>query len=273
MAPNKNKAFWPSFWISFLPSLFWLLTLAPELVLCYIFQLQSPLFPLLTLALQILLWYPALQGRMDGIYRRTVGERSNPLRWFAAPRRYWQSLWLRLRLQLLFFLWGILCALPGGSCFLLSALFPAFSQGVLLTGGVLLLLFGAALLLLGVMPRYFLAGYLLCEGFPVKTACRASRELTRGRVGEILYLFFSFVPWWLSCLLVLPAFYVYPRWHMKKAALAHLLLCRAAFTYDPFSILSISPALKQTYQFCKHNRSLTVSGTIHECTFDKCFFH
>ncbi len=76
----------------------------------------------------------------------------------------------------------------------------------------------AALLLVGlivslsVIARWFVAKYLYVSGdsYGVLQAFALSRSYTKGRVGEILALFISCVPMWLSCVFVFPLLYAVP---------------------------------------------------------------
>ncbi|MBQ7548369.1 MAG: DUF975 family protein [Clostridia bacterium] len=91
----------------------------------------------------------------------------------------------------------------------------------LTAGGVLLTLNGLVFWFIGIQ-KFFLAPYLTAEepGLPAVTAVKRSKNLLEGHVGRLIGFKLSFIPWFLLCLLALPAFFVYPYYKQSCCVIA-----------------------------------------------------
>lgn len=75
------------------------------------------------------------------------------------------------------------------------------------------------------MQKYFLARYYVAnEQLGVWEALKKSRHASKGRRGEIMLFKLSFLPWFISCLLVLPSLYVVPYYKISSMLYARVLM-------------------------------------------------
>ena len=75
------------------------------------------------------------------------------------------------------------------------------------------------------MQKFFLARYYVTnENLGVWEALKKSRHATRGKRGEILLFRLSFLPWFLSCALVLPCLYVQPYYEISAMLFARVMI-------------------------------------------------
>lgn len=193
------------------------------------FLIDSPL------KLGITQWYYGLsEGRSDEVL--------NIFSFFSGWKSYFRALLLQVNI------WGRKLIL-GIFYFLLPALTGAASVWCLDFGdrylssdlsyvlGSMGLLFSLLLaLLLGVcyaiaVQRFFLAPYYVAnEDMGVWEALKKSRHASRDKRGEIFLFKLSWLPWFLSCLLVIPAIYAVPCYKMSAMLYARVLMeqhCRS----------------------------------------------
>ena len=75
------------------------------------------------------------------------------------------------------------------------------------------------------IQKYFLARYYVVnEGLGVWEAMKKSRHASKGRRGEIFLFQLSWIPWFISCLLVIPGLYVYPYYEISSMIYARVLM-------------------------------------------------
>lgn len=75
------------------------------------------------------------------------------------------------------------------------------------------------------MQKFFLARYYVTnENLGVWEALKKSRHATKGKRGEILLFRLSFLPWFLSCALVLPCLYVQPYYEISAMLFARVMI-------------------------------------------------
>ncbi len=93
----------------------------------------------------------------------------------------------------------------------------------LLFGGVLAILFA---IFYGIhIQKYFLAEYYVVnENCGAWSALKKSRHASRGKRGEIFLFRLSWLPWFLSCLLVVPCIYVLPYYNISAMLYARVLM-------------------------------------------------
>lgn len=145
--------------------------------------------------------------------------------------RYSRSLHWRFSLFLRRLMWSALCFLP-------AALITGYAQLVRQSGAgtpladitmMFCTLFGFILLFAGmlvselVMLRYFPASYLILNhpDEPVGKLFHESRLIMKGNIGDLFWVYIGFIGWFLSCLLLIPYFYVAPLFNTTKALTAH----------------------------------------------------
>ena len=75
------------------------------------------------------------------------------------------------------------------------------------------------------IQKFFLARYYVTnENLGVWEALKKSRHATKGKRGEILLFRLSFLPWFLSCALVLPCLYVQPYYEISAMLFARVMI-------------------------------------------------
>ena len=75
------------------------------------------------------------------------------------------------------------------------------------------------------MQKFFLARYYVTnENLGVWEALKKSRHATKGKRGEVLLFRLSFLPWFLSCALVLPCLYVQPYYEISAMLFARVMI-------------------------------------------------
>lgn len=125
---------------------------------------------------------------------------------------------------------GVLAA-----CFLPSSVCLGYSIGYLtgeegIRGDLVFPLTIAGIALAGVglivgvlvIVRWFVARYLYVggHGYGIQDCFRNSKRFMKNRIGDVVMLFVSCIPMWLSCIFVFPLFYVIPMTHTIFAAAA-----------------------------------------------------
>ncbi len=153
-----------------------------------------------------------------------------------SSRLYFKSLTLKIHLWGRRLLWALVffaipAAILGGSIWALTY-GPYYLRGdlAIILGSCGLLFGGALTLLFGIfyaihIQKYFLAEYYLVnEGCGVWTALKKSRHASRGKRGEIFLFRLGYLPWFLSCLLVVPCMYVLPYYNISAMLYARVLM-------------------------------------------------
>lgn len=184
---------------------------------------------------------PLTFGKRQWYYRLAGGNSDEVVTvfsFFASIRLLGKSIWHDIMLLARLLLWSIpFGAVPGGVCFFARLLLnsaDAPPQSLTRLGGILLLLVG---MLLGVLAfvfflivtnRYFLSAYLIVDRpeMSVREAFVTSVRYTKGCKTQIFMLMFSFLPWFLLSVLVLPLLYVVPYYNESLALYAKYLVER-----------------------------------------------
>ena len=189
------------------------------------------LFSFLSL-LSFLILSPLLQGANRWYYHLAE---SNPqpvngiFDFFVCFRYWWKSLWLSVNVTIRSLLWGVIFELPALAMYLLfrfartsaNAYAPLLLMSLLLSIGLSLL----GLVFLRIfLARYFLAKYLLSEDRTtgVREAIRASVHFMKGRWIELFVLDITLLPYYLSCIVLLPLLGVVPYVQTCKAIYAKI---------------------------------------------------
>ena len=133
------------------------------------------------------------------------------------PRHSAKACGVYLRLFLLKLALGAFFLFPGLTV-LLSVLYTVTSQGTeykalicLLSGASLLLIVGSVYYFVNVQ-RYMLTPTLIAENprMSFAEALKMSKSIMTGNCINAAFMKISFLPWFLSCILVFPLFYVWP---------------------------------------------------------------
>lgn len=149
--------------------------------------------------------------------------------WFR-PSRSFKALRFEAALFLVKAMWTTAFLLPSVSVFVCIVAL-AYSGGIELPLFITLSSGGAFLLVTGlifrfiVLQRYFIAPYLIASNprLGAFQAIRQSKNLTDGHLTEIISFKLSFIPWYISCLLIVPVFIFYPRYKQSCSVLAKTL--------------------------------------------------
>lgn len=181
----------------------------------------------LSLLLSAFLWSAFCSGSSAWFcFYKRKSRTKNVLFWFA-PKRAAKSF---VFYSILFFMklfWTILTLSPGVIT-IFSFVFLAYDAGLEfnlflcgISGGIILLLTGVAFRFV-IVQKYFLAKNIFVSD-PRITAAEAIRKSCEGMNGKLkkAALFkLSFAPWFLLCIGVLPAVYVWPYYRQSCALLA-----------------------------------------------------
>jgi uncharacterized membrane protein len=159
--------------------------------------------------------------------------------WFGSLRLYKKSVLIRINVFIRSFLWYLLiCGLPSAMIIIPQYIlnytdsFEQYSQqlsAVYLAG--LVLMVAGVVLWLFVITRYFLAVYIIVEDSSrgVNSAIRESVALTKGYRWEIIKFVLSFIPWFLSLVVIVTLFFVYPYFNESAAIFAkHIIYTQRA---------------------------------------------
>ena len=153
-----------------------------------------------------------------------------------SSRQYFRALSLQIHILGRMILWALLYfALPivvlGASLWVLDygpyymnldMCYVIGSMGLMFT--VLLTVFFGFFYVVA-MQKFFLARYYVTnENLGVWEALKKSRHATKGKRGEILLFRLSFLPWFLSCALVLPCLYVQPYYEISAMLFARVMI-------------------------------------------------
>ena len=181
---------------------------------------------------------PLKLGVTRWYYELTEGESPEILSIFNcfSSRQYFRALSLQIHILGRMLLWALLYfALPaavlGASIWALDygpyymnldMCYVIGSMGLLFA--VLLAIF-FGLFYAAAMQKYFLARYYVTnENLGVWEALKKSRHASKGKRGEILLFMLSFLPWFLSCVLVIPSLYVHPYYETGAMLYARVLM-------------------------------------------------
>lgn len=154
-------------------------------------------------------WYTGLTANKSNYKKRLYF-------WFK-PRNSFRAFKFRFILSTVRTLWAIVFFLPAGIV-LWSIYYLSGSGGlelylfISLAAGCVLLTVSGAVFYFITIQRYFLAEYLFSSNpklTPV-TAIRQSKNLLDGHIFEIVRFKLSFLPWFLSCIFIVPIFYFLP---------------------------------------------------------------
>lgn len=186
------------------------------------------------LGLGVTCWYWALvRGR-----EFSLGEMFH---FFGSGRGYLRAIGLHLQLLVRSFAWAVVfflipAAIWGSSVYLVNRTDGAVrGAGALLSLGMV---FGAVLFLLAavfylvLLSKYLLAFYLVCEdeSLSVRRAIKLSCAYTRGYRFSLFWYQLSFIGWFLLCVFVFPALFVYPYFNTALAMYASFLIEKNRFT-------------------------------------------
>lgn len=146
--------------------------------------------------------------------------------WAFDNAAFGRSIWLDITItvKVTLFSWLVM---------LIPALMLGFGTARVLSEAVSVILIGVgSLLLLACVPfvfwfssRYFMAPVLLCDRYyyTVREATRLSVEASKGHRWEIVGFYFSFLPWFLFCCLIIPILYVIPYFEVSTVMYARFL--------------------------------------------------
>ena len=120
----------------------------------------------------------------------------------------------------------LMCFSPAAACFGFGAYFSTVPDKAQLFKP--LMIAGGALSLVGLIlyafwiTRYFLAKYLIVSErkMDVSESFKTSVQYMKGLHGKVIRVFLSYVPMFLTCVLLAPAFMVFPAYDSTMAALA-----------------------------------------------------
>ncbi len=183
---------------------------------------------------------PLCLGIISWNYDMSEGKSPEVLRIFDyfSNRQYFKALTLKIHIWGRKLLWVLLFFALPGTIIGLSAWTLNFGERFFYDDinmsyilGSCGLVFGIALMLLmavfyGIhMQKFFLAEYyLVSENCSAWSALKKSRHATKGKRGEIFLFRLSFLPWILSCLLVVPCMYVLPYYNISALIYARVLI-------------------------------------------------
>ena len=203
--------------------------------------LLSPAIVSLTLLLQLILFSPLLIGTAKWFYR-LVGSESVDIidlfDFFAGLKNYFGSVWMEINLFLRSFFYTFLftvlpIALIGSGIDLFHGFWspdPIPSSVATVAGGMLTIAGSILLALTGIfswifLKRYSLSRYIYAEGgCTVRRAVKQSVYFMRGRKAELFLFDLSYLGWFLSCILIIPAFFVVPYYMSAKALYARVII-------------------------------------------------
>ena len=120
----------------------------------------------------------------------------------------------------------LMCFTPAAACFGAGAYFSTVPERAQLT--MPLFIAGAALVFVGLIAygfwitRFFLAKYLMVSErkMDVHECFKTSVTYMKGLHGKVIKVFLSYIPMFLTCILLAPAFMVFPAYDSTMAALA-----------------------------------------------------
>lgn len=140
---------------------------------------------------------------------------------------------------------------------------PALGIIMRVSGGLLLL--ACVPFVLWFAARYFVARLLLCDRYYYTTreATHLSVEATRGRRWAVVGFYFSFLPWYLLCVLLLPLLYVLPYYRVSSVMYArylfedYLMRQKKLDLTDPGSLI-VDDVAPEDYQSAREEQGVPV---------------
>lgn len=175
---------------------------------------------LCVLSFAALLFYSSLSVGEKAWYCGITDERKNYTRrlffWFR-PKNSFRALRFKALLVTIKAMWAVVFFLPF-AVLTWSIYYLSGSGGlelylfISLSGGAILTAVCGAIFYFIAMQKYFIAEYLYSSDPRLKplTAIRQSKNLLDGHILEIVRFKLSFMPWFLSCIFIAPAFYFLP---------------------------------------------------------------
>lgn len=200
----------------------------------------SPIIVSLSLLVQLILFSPLLVGTAKWFFHLVSDEKCDVIdlfEYFSSIKGYFGSVWLELNLFIRKFvilflftaipiiLMGIGLRLMDGSW---NTSYSPDSLSVLL--GTMLLIAGCVLTVVSLLfawiflKRYFLVRYLFGEERSVHQAFKQSVLYTKGKRTELFFFDFSFIGWFISCIFIIPIFYVVPYLISASSLFAKILI-------------------------------------------------
>ncbi|WMJ83587.1 DUF975 family protein [Oscillospiraceae bacterium LTW-04] len=181
---------------------------------------------LVPLSLGLIRWFFLLG---DGKVESTVAI----FEYFRSPAQFWRALWLQICLFFRRLMWSILFLVAPVTLIYLAEIWrqkgdtdleSVLSLGLTLVGVLLLILFGVFLMIW--LMRYYLAEYALVNDgdLTAREAIQKSKQLSRGRLTELLVLELSMLGWRLLDFLILPRLFTLPYRCTIKGLYAHYLI-------------------------------------------------
>ena len=174
-------------------------------------------------AAELMLLCPLLLGISEWFTGLSYGICENDMgvvfRHYRSSRRFFRAVWLYLNIAVRSWFYMALLLLPGSLMIGASELFtrgnPSSLDRIMAVMGMAM---GICLLILGGITgwiftrRYSLAPYLVIrkDSLTARQAIQQSIQATRGFKTSYAWFQFSFAPWWLLSMLMLPLFYTVP---------------------------------------------------------------
>lgn len=200
--------------------------------------LYSPIVVAVSLVFEWFLFSPLILGAAKWFYRLSGGDSGDVIDlfdFFSGARRYFSSLWMELHLFVRRFIYSFLFFIVPGAVMVCGAALLdgrwSASDPISTLVGTMLLIAGSVLTAAAgifawvFLKRYALARYLFAEGeCTVRQAIRQSVYFMKGRKGELFLFDLSFIGWFISCILVVPAFYVAPYYLCANALYARVMI-------------------------------------------------
>lgn len=203
--------------------------------------LFSPVIVVATLLLQILLFSPLLIGTARWFYRlvgNEPGEVIDLFDFFAGAKHYFGSVWMEFNLFIRgFFYTFLFTAVPTVLTGLGVTLFegalspdPVPDSVAVVIGGMLCISGIVLLVVTGIfswifLKRYALARFIYAEGgCSVRQAVKQSVYFMKGHKAEFFLFDLSFLGWFISCILIVPAFFVLPYYLSAQALYARVII-------------------------------------------------
>ena len=180
------------------------------------------------------LFYSSVSVGEQAFYGGRMRKKKNCLKrfifWFN-PERSTKAFVLKLLLFALKSMWSIIFLLP----FTVTAAFifaVAFSGGIevylllSLTCGALILLITGLVFRFIFVQRYFLAEFILTEDPSLKPlqCIKRSKNIIDGHLFSVIRFKLSFLPLFISCILIIPSIFVYPHYKQCRTIIAKELM-------------------------------------------------
>lgn len=196
-----------------------------SLVKCIIFSVYGLLVYIFfcTVRTSEYAWYSGSLTRKKNNFRRFIF-------WYR-PRYSLKAFGLNLTLTFLKLFWSTVFLCPS-ILIVISTIAIAFNGGVevyllavLLCGAAISLVCGLTFRFI-IIQRYFLAPVLLTQNPSngILQSIKQSKNLSEGQLLKIVRFKMMFIPLWMSCILILPIFFVYPHYKQSRSIIANALM-------------------------------------------------